>query len=94
MKNKITLLVLITVGLFALQSCEDIEEKAEKASAEACECIKKKSRSKCEEELNDQYKQYVNNDEFIKTFNSTNTCNLYIYKKATKALDVSFGDVE
>lgn len=68
-----------------MSSCEDVlstEERAEKAAAETCECLKEKSRSKCEDELNSGYQYYVNDDEFIKAFNKAQTCGITIYKKS------------
>ncbi|MDR2913374.1 MAG: hypothetical protein LBV74_00825 [Tannerella sp.] len=77
-------LIILTLCVYSMSSCDDIlstEERAEKAAAETCECLKKKSRSKCEDELNSGYKYYVNDDDFIKAFNNAQTCGITIYKK-------------
>jgi hypothetical protein len=83
MKKKILLSVLVT-GFIMLPACDDIlssKEKGERASAEFCECMKKNSLSKCESELNSNYKYYTDDDEFIKAFNNVNDCNITISKK-------------
>jgi len=83
MKKKF-LMVASLAALIALLACEEIlttEEAASKASKEMCDCIKNKSRSDCEKELNSNYKTYVNNDDFYKAFNKVNDCGVTIYKK-------------
>ncbi len=77
-------LTILTSFVCFMSSCEDLlstEERAEKAAAETCECLKEKSRSKCEDELNSGYQYYVNEDDFIKAFNKAQTCGITIYKK-------------
>ncbi|MDR2920715.1 MAG: hypothetical protein LBV72_15310 [Tannerella sp.] len=84
MKKTVLHLVLIAWACFAMSSsCDDdiAEEKAERAAAEMCECIKKKSVSKCEDELNDEYGYYANDDDFINAFNNAQDCGVTIYKK-------------
>ena len=83
MKKKI-LLVCIFAGLFISPSCDDllsVEDKAEKAAAEMCECLKTKSVSTCKDRLNDDYGHYADNDDFIKAFNNAQNCGATIYKE-------------
>jgi hypothetical protein len=81
MKRKVLLPVLAIITLLA---CEDVltsEEKGEKASDEFCECMKEKSLSECEDELNSKYSFYTNDEDFTKAFNNTNECDITISKK-------------
>ena len=79
--------------MFICYSCgETTKEKAAKASKEVCECLKKNSKTKCEEELNKNYGSYSDNKEFIDEFNAVNNCDVYIYKKETKCLKVFSND--
>jgi hypothetical protein len=84
MKKK-ALLTITTVLLITPIACDDVilsvEEKAQKASAEFCECMKKNTLSKCEDELNSSYSYYSNNNDFIKAFNNANKCGATISKK-------------
>jgi len=83
MKKKI-LLAAAVVSLTTLFACEDTlttEDAAAKASREMCDCIKNKTQSECEKELNSNYSSYVNNDDFYKAFNNVNSCGITIYKK-------------
>lgn len=74
--------VIILVCFSTSSSCDDdVEDKAEKAAAEMCECIKEKSLSKCEDELNSNYSIYSNDDDFINAFNNAQDCDVTIYKK-------------
>ena len=79
--------VLLVTAIFLLAipfACEDlvsVEEAAQKASKEFCDCYKTKSLSDCEKELNSSYSSYVNNDDFYSAFNNANTCGATIYKK-------------
>ena len=80
------ILVTITVVLCStLLACEDdilnVKEKAEMASGEFCECMKKNSVSHCEDELNKKYGVYSNNNDFMKAFNNANKCNATISTK-------------
>jgi hypothetical protein len=83
-------LVTITGGLLTAMFClgcgETTEEKAAKASQEFCDCLKKNSMSKCEDELNKKYESYAINETFIKEFNAVKNCGVYIYKKPKKSL--------
>ena len=82
--KKRSLFALIFAGFLICSSCEDIasvEEQAEKAAAEACECIKNKSVSTCKDQLNDDYGHYANNEDFIRAFNSAQKCGITIYKE-------------
>lgn len=84
MKKTVLHFVVIILACFAMSSsCDDdsIEEKAEKAAAEMCECIKEKSVSKCEDELNSDYGYYANDNDFINAFNDAQDCGVTIYKK-------------
>lgn len=84
MKKVVLYFTLIVLACFAMSSsCDDdiAEEKAEKAAAEMCECIKEKSVSKCEDELNSEYGYYANDDDFINAFNNAQDCGVTIYKK-------------
>jgi hypothetical protein len=83
MKKKILLVAAIFL-LMTPFACEDlisVEEAAQKASKEFCDCYKTKSLSDCEKELNSKYSSYVNNDDFYSAFNKVNTCGASIYKK-------------
>jgi hypothetical protein len=76
--------IILLSGILFVSSCEDLlstEERAEKAAAETCECLREKSRSKCEDELNANYRYYVDDDDFIKVFNKAQTCGITISKK-------------
>ena len=78
------ILVTITVVLcMTLLACDDemlsVKEKAENASAEVCECMKKNSLSYCKDELNKKYGSYANNNDFIKAFNNVNNCGATIF---------------
>ncbi|MDR1723652.1 MAG: hypothetical protein LBR84_06920 [Tannerella sp.] len=76
--------LVLAASVIMLLSCDELFNSAEKgrqASAEACNCIKSKSVSECEDELNKKYGYYDNDDDFISAFNSANTCNITIYKK-------------
>ena len=83
MKKKI--LSVAAVFLFATPfACDDlnnVEDAAQKASKEFCDCYKTKSLSDCEKELNSRYSSYVNNDDFYSEFNRVNTCGVTITKK-------------
>ena len=73
------------VFLSISMSCEDmilsVEDRAKQASTEFCECMKKNSLSTCEDKLNSKYGHYSNNNDFIKAFNSVNSCGATVYKK-------------
>lgn len=61
-KKSLLLLALLMGSLFIFSSCESDEEKGEQAAYDFCECIKHRSLSKCNEELNDDYKPYFSDD--------------------------------
>jgi len=86
MKKKI--LLIATVFMLATPfACDDlltVEDAAQKASKELCDCYKTKSLSDCEKELNSNYSSYVNNDDFYSAFNKVNTCGVTITKKKDK----------
>ena len=80
------ILATITVVLCTtLLACDDdilnVKEKAEIASGEFCECMKKNSLNHCEDELNKKYGVYSNNKDFINAFNNVNSCGATISKK-------------
>ena len=83
MKKKF--LLIATVFLFATPfACDDlldVEDAAQKASKDFCDCYKTKSLSDCEKELNSKYSSYVYNDDFYSSFNKVNSCGVTIYKK-------------
>ena len=82
--KKNSLFALVLAGFFTSSSCEPLineEDQAEKAAAEMCECIKKKSLSDCKDKLNKDYGHYANNDDFIKTFNNAQECGVTIFKE-------------
>jgi hypothetical protein len=83
MRKKI--LLIATVFLLAAPfACDDlltVEDAAQKASRDFCDCYKTKSLSDCEKELNSKYSSYVNNDDFYSAFNNANSCGVTIYKK-------------
>lgn len=84
MKKSVLPVIALLSGIIYVYSCEDLlstEERAEKAAAETCDCLREKSRSKCEDELNANYKYYVDDDDFIKAFNKAQTCGITISKK-------------
>lgn len=62
-----------------LYSCEEDEdylrEKAEKAAKEMCRCLQDKSKSKCESELEDNYRSHLS-QEFVDLFNEVQTCGI------------------
>jgi len=85
--KKISVLAVCCVAtmLFALESCDpedllSVEEKAQKASNEFCECMKDNSLSTCKEKLNSNYGYYSQNDDFINAFNNANNCGITISK--------------
>ena len=83
-KRKILILAVVSAGLFICSSCDDllsVEDKAEKAAAEMCECIKTKSVDTCKKNLDDDYGHYANNDKFIKAFNNAQNCGVTVYKE-------------
>jgi len=60
-------------------SCDSMKEsKGQKASKEACECIKKKTLKECEDEMNSKY---VITSKFIDDFNKENSCGIKLEKK-------------
>lgn len=85
MKRKMkVLLPALAVAFLAFWACDELltsEERGKKAAEEICDCMKSKSQSKCEDELNSKYRYYVDDEDFIKSVNSSNTCGITIYKK-------------
>jgi delta-aminolevulinic acid dehydratase/porphobilinogen synthase len=70
---------LILVAVISYSCGDDLREsKAQKASKEACECLKGHSMQYCEDELN---KKYVITDSFIEEFNKENKCGIVLYRK-------------
>ncbi|MDR2628355.1 MAG: hypothetical protein LBC40_10015 [Dysgonamonadaceae bacterium] len=69
-----------SVALFAavFYGCPEedtLEEDAQKAAAEYCECLESKSHNECLEELNDNYGKYAyENSKFMEAFNKAQTC--------------------
>lgn len=78
------LFILILLGGLICTSCDDLlstEEDAEKAADEMCDCITKKSLSKCKEQLNEKYGHYANDNDFINAFNKAQDCGVTIFKE-------------
>jgi len=83
MKKKLLVWVAL-ISMVTLYACDEVltvEEAAAKASDEMCDCIKNKSESDCEKDLNSHFSSYVNNDDFYTAFNKVNNCGIQIYKK-------------
>jgi len=92
MKNNRLLKIILTTGVvvasLTLTNCKDpypletTEEKAQKAAKETCECVKEHTYQYCEDKLN---KNYAVSDDFIKSFNEVNNCDLELKRKITNA---------
>ena len=82
MKKKKFLFIIIA-GFLTGSTCDvpSVEDKAETAAAEMCECYKTKSLNTCKEQLDKKYGQYANNDTFIKAFNNAQDCGITVSKQ-------------
>jgi hypothetical protein len=71
--------------MMVLTACidtEDLGNKGSEAAVEFCECYEKSTKETCFENLKSRYEsyQYMSN-EFIETFNETNTCGATLIKE-------------
>jgi hypothetical protein len=83
------IMLVLPTGLMAvLTTCsspgETYQDKGSKAAIEFCKCFRENTKDECLEELKDQYESYVYmSDNFIDSFNDTNTCGITLYKETT-----------
>ncbi|MDR1339041.1 MAG: hypothetical protein LBK58_03175 [Prevotellaceae bacterium] len=78
MKRFFLLLICMAGSVFIMNGCssdEDIEEQAQEAAIEFCNCFKAKSENACLEELKSNYRQSDYMDKrFIEAFNKAQSC--------------------
>ena len=72
-----TMIVVVAMSSYSCEM-ENTAQRAQNASAETCDCLKKNTRKYCEDQLN---KNYVIDEAFIKAFNKANDCGVTLTKK-------------
>jgi hypothetical protein len=80
---RITLYMLL-VTTVAIACGDDYDDEGREAAAAFCECLKTKSRSTCEKELDANYGSMYN-QKFVDAFNEAETCGVTITLKQINA---------